>query len=830
MIRALAALFWLFVTPALAATPVLADYAMSRGALTLSASGGVPLTLKDAPAVVAPSGLAPTAWTMQTSGETPTACSVTLTGGTVGHWNLPSDCGSPTPTAAGHTASLNGGPYTFSVTATGPSGTSVAKTLTINITANTYTVSTPTQVSANSTAGLKGIASSLGGKTVALARWSEAAFNGNALVPLKGGSFTAADLSKSLTFSGFVPSSGRITVTSEDTSNRTTVSRIVVTGGGKIDVTALNVHSYLAQYIPSPSDCTGTTPPTCDQHNTTQSQALLFVNGSVTQGWPDDVSFIDMDVGAPTWASDTTQWFQGMRTAGNQVSPFQKIGHLHVSNVRFFQAEDGLAVGDTTNGLFENITIDTIAANFIFIGGKGSTTTTFQDIIEVRPFFHVTKPNDHYDFLQMGNVTNISPNGMTFRRIVLSIANGNEPGAHGTFIDNYKFSGFSTDTITLQDIFSEGVSAVGMTVDAGSGWNVQWNTSVRGQAPSVASGFLVPTMDYSPGGTLSGVFAANFVQLTTTDLTNAFIASGLPAFNTTNYVMGEHFTPPPWSDTNNDQAQRCAYYAQVFANPCAVINYAALTPTQIAAALASAYAPIVHGALWNSANGTYVGAYFPDGTWNNGTSYGAVATAITSFASLPAAQVGQPVVITFQLNGGAPADTIITPAVSGVSGTFAPATVTILSGGAVGSVSFTGSTAGAASITATNNQALTNPAALPVTISADPTPPTSYTQIVSAAAIALGDAADITYTLNHPAALAVTITPGLTGVSGSFSPPTALIPFGQTVGAVSFFPTNVGTASLSATNDNSLANPMAATLPVYPASVSPGGFMRGLGH
>lgn len=105
------------------AAPVVVDQALSFGALTLEGDGGV-----------APSS---------TGGITSASID---SGDASGHWQV-SSAGIFTPTFAGDTANLNGGPYTLGCTFTNASGSDTA-TITINILANTYSYASDSDLTA----------------------------------------------------------------------------------------------------------------------------------------------------------------------------------------------------------------------------------------------------------------------------------------------------------------------------------------------------------------------------------------------------------------------------------------------------------------------------------------------------------------------------------------------------------------------------------------------------------------------------------------------------------------------------------------------------------
>jgi hypothetical protein len=252
-----------------------------------------------------------------------------------------------------------------------------------------------------------------------------------------------------------------------------------------------------------------------------------------------------------------------------------------------------------------------------------------------------------------------------------------------------------------------------------------------------------------------------------------------------------------------------AYYAPYFVNPdVSDVDFDSLTPGEIFDVISTRFGAKLNGLLKN-ADGTYNGAFFPDGTWNDGTVYGATpATSISASAQLSTVTVGQPVTITYQLDAAAVAAVTITPAKSGVSGSFSPSTVVIATGDSSGSTTFTPTTAGTASLTCTNNRSLANPAAIVLPVTAAQVGPTVYTQALNVGAHApLLRAITISYTLDAAAITPVTITPACT-LAGTFtSGSTVVVPFGATAAQATFVPSVAGTATFSATNDSGLTNP-----------------------
>jgi hypothetical protein len=182
------------------------------------------------------------------------------------------------------------------------------------------------------------------------------------------------------------------------------------------------------------------------------------------------------------------------------------------------------------------------------------------------------------------------------------------------------------------------------------------------------------------------------------------------------------------------------------------------------------------------------------------------ATSYSSSESATSGVTGSPVTITYVANGTSTAT--ITPSVSGVSGVFSPTTIS-LNGENNVTVTFTPSTTGTASLTSTNSGSLTNPSALSYSVSSSSA--TAYSSSLSSASGTVGTPVTITFTGNGPST--ATITPSVSGVSGTFSPTTVNLN-GTTGVTVTFTPSATGTATINSTNSGSLSNPSSLTYTV----------------
>lgn len=378
------------------------------------------------------------------------------------------------------------------------------------------------------------------------------------------------------------------------------------------------------------------------------------------------------------------------------------------------------------------------------------------------------------------------PDVIRIRRnvIVRGVGNGTNGAPQGLFATD------SNPPALLEGVDIKNNLVLGLAQNATilactSGPMVQWNTVV------VVAG--------NPGGASSS--------------SNALceLREGVGGLVDRNVYNGYIITQSGVTETENVTITDKSTYADHFAAPV----WGPFTTKEQAIA---AWSALDNGGLLRG-DGTYAGALFPDGSWNDGTQYQATPpTEISQSANLLSVTVGQPITITYQLDAAANQSVTITPDVDGVTGDFSAATVVIGVGDASGEVTFTPSSEGTAQFTATNNRSLANPAAVEVEVTSPVVSPTLFTQVADRTEVSLGGGITVTYTLNAPAVEAVTITPGVTGVAGVFSAATVVIPNGQTSGQVTFSPSSHGEGSLTATDDSGLTDPAAIAITVAPVN------------
>ena len=774
--------------------PVLVDYAgMKRGALTMSACGGVPLGQ----------------FMLQAGSETPTSWSIVQTGGTAGHWTLATDGTSPQPSTAGDNADLNGGPYTFSVTATGPSGVSNTATLTINIVANTYTVSRPTDVDWSKLETKRGTSTDnglLGGKTIAVAR----------------GATTLLNYVNALRFKGYGTHAvgTRITLTSEDTSNRSKVARVMFDGGTtRWDITGLIFESSRAAATGTSSVQTG------------NRMLDIFYSNSVTgkTGSPSDIEIWDCTFGAPSTATDPSQWMTAIYITGTSAGGppsfptpyFTPADNIRIHDVTMNRVCFPFSISSAANCSVKDVIVDRFCGGAGLSGNRQLRYNTFERITLVRPYLNPANKGDHLDFIQPGGGAPTGDYvGNTFKNIYCIIADGTGQ-SQGFFFDDvgkYDYgagnvaTGFAWSATTLRNGFYDGSSSHGFTADYGAGWDVDFVTAIRGAGANVIlqlaawTGASQDAQHASPAlRTSSGTLTTGTVNRSVFQASSGPVATSFSMADTV--ILDTAVGVGSFGTTSTNEAARVAYYAQVFNDPGRAIDYPNLTAAQILAEIRLAYSPKLNGPLMIQSDGTYAGAFFPDGTDNDGSVYGAVGpTAIAISANLSSVTQGRPVTLTYQLNAPATADVTITPTATGLAGSFSAATFIIATGASSGQVTFTPSAAGAVQLGCTNNRSLTNPSAISVTSTAPVATPTAFSQSLSSAAVTLGSQVVVTWSLNAPATSAVTITPAST-LPGTWSAANVVIAIGQTSAYLTFSPSSPGSGQISATDNAGLTDP-----------------------
>lgn len=747
------------------AVPVLQAHTMRRGEFTKSGWASVLLDQF-----------------MLVSGSPIISWSITLTGGTAGHWNLPTTGGCPTPTATGDTANLNGGPYTFNVTATNADGTSAAAVLTINIVSNTYTISTRTEGRTSISTGTDGgvaIKTVLGGRTIALALGH------------------AVPLTSDFTFRGLDVHSPACTITSEfPDGTRTTLPQIVFQGCANITTEKLEFELYLD---PSNVD------------DNAQNRGMLFCDYNAT--FPtlfQNMVFQDLDCGAPA-GTLLNQWCSLIVVEGNGLN---QAGPITLTNVRAYRIKDGIRLTSVKDSSFTDYSINRFCGNAHFNVGALSNNL-FEDGTIIGAYINPINPSDHRDFHQQGGPVGgaiISDTTDTTYRRMLYIKGDGNGYAQGIFFNDVGYysptgglTGKYQNNVTAENCFCDSAAQQGLVFDAGFGWTARRNTAIRGPDPDsdlwltpnyIMSGGVPNTAAYWTGTVTNNVFNRNGMTALITSADNKVL----------NDIVGQ---PSGWSSqTYNNATETNTYNANFFQDPDRVIDYENGTVAQIIADIKAAYSPIESGSLMN-VDGTYAGAFFPDGTFNDGSVY--QLTPPTSYTITPndtEVLVGESVQVTIQLDAAANVEIDFTPTLSGVTGSFSPALPSIPIGQASVVTTFTPTSAGTATIGMENGGGLPEPSTFQVTVNSPASGPTTYTQAASPSPYSPFPAGiTLTYTLDAPAVATVTITPACT-LAGSFvSGSTVTITSGNSTGTATFAPTTTGTATFSATNGNGLANP-----------------------
>jgi len=755
------------------AAPVLQDWTMRRGALTLApsaslAGGGVPMA-----------GL------MQTGGDTVVTWSVTSGDMTGLQINA---------TTGALTASTNGGfgqvtiDRTLVIRATNVDGFDEA-TLTVVCVANAYSVSNIADTASSGT-GTTARKAGMGGKTLMFSYGMD--------VNLAGGT-SRVDIN------AYNTHTGRFTITSEFVdaeANYTTLRLFRITNSStRIDAEKLRFAPYLAS---------------SNSSSNAQNTGALTITGSSS-----DITLTDVGGGAPS-GTLIQQWYTGLSisTASNVTA----------TNMRWFQCKNAISLGECTGCTISDFVVDTFASSGVFAGGNVFSNNTIENGIIVRGYRNPIDVGDHTDNFQFGGADparSASYDGNVGRNVRFYQVNSN--GAQqGPFFDDVGytnesgFTGYGQNNWVVENLAGD-FFKLNPTTDVGTGWALRNSSYWRSlssedlglafpaiNSPAIAANMFNPTFtcpwdDTKTTGLATGIVAMN-VALTS--------AGQFGDWDANNYTfLNDHGAlPASVNQTTQVPADLAAYYvaADTFADPASAVgvDWAPMSAEEIDTLMNACFRAKLNGALKN-ADGTYKGMWFPDGTLNDGTVYQLTPpAAITSSIAVTEAVVGQPVEVTFQLDAVANQSVSIDPGVSGVAGTFSPDPVSIAISEATGTTTFTPTSAGTASITCANNRSLTNPTAITLPVTAPAVDPTLFTQVAGRPVIALGQSVVITYTLDEIATSDVVITPAAS-IAGAFSPTTALIGFGSLTGTTTFTPSTFGTVSISATNDSALANPSA---------------------
>lgn len=147
---------------------------------------------------------------------------------------------------------------------------------------------------------------------------------------------------------------------------------------------------------------------------------------------------------------------------------------------------------------------------------------------------------------------------------------------------------------------------------------------------------------------------------------------------------------------------------------------------------------------------------------------------------------------------------IVTPADGGAGGTFTPTTKSLTTGSPTGTFTYTAASAGAKTISATNNGSLTNPSNITYTASSA----SATATVVSGPSSGTVGVASTNFTASANGVISgtVVITPADGGAGGTFSPTTVSISAGSPTATFTYTAASAGAKTLSFTNSGSLTN------------------------
>lgn len=440
------------------------------------------------------------------------------------------------------------------------------------------------------------------------------------------------------------------------------------------------------------------------------------------------------------------------------------------------------------NGIFDGIT--TVVDNNVFVGPYVDCVDIGGNYNQISRNFardFNDKPGSHSDFMQHAGYSDGVSHGPTldvYENVVLAFGPTSEPQAV-IFVTDVSAPATTTGVNAYNNIILTGGGPNPIRIQNSVGPLATRNTNIIAADYPLIGGTAQAKISFFGTVGVGGTVTQNYTNLIETDQ-----QTGTP-------TVADNKVVSPGSAAAYQEAFP-NYAWGPFTTKAQVI--AALTPT-------AGVSVDVGGAML--ADGRYVGALFPDGSWNDGTVFnGTPATLLTASASSSTTTTGQPVNITIQADAPVSGNVAVDVSIAGVTGSASPDPATILSGTVSKVTAFTPTSAGTATLTFTNDGGLTNPDPVVITVNAPSVEPTAYTMTASQSTTTLGVQITITFVLNAPATDAVTITGAFSGVSGAWTGgSTVVIPNGDTTGQLVWAGSSTGTATFSATNDFGLPNP-----------------------
>jgi hypothetical protein len=775
------------------AAPVLQNATLYRGADTKSGAAGINLA---APMLV--------------SGEV-TSWSITQIGGTVGHWsNTATDGTCPTPNGTGDTANLNGGPYVFSVTATNADGTSAAATLTIEIRANTFTISKRSELIGVVPLGGDSRASLIAGKTLEFARYStDLGVDGAGAITFKF--WRATEASPML-------------VMHEDYSDPCPLARIVWRHCAYLDFVSIRVTEGRR---------------TTQLLNSYASEKNFSFEGGSTTGAVGNINIRLLDTFGPCGVDGPTDPTLGLTALYFGTGP-----------VTGFEAYNFECYG-ISNGIFQNTNLSItatfhgrtvlrrISANGLRLSGAPAVFTMhFDHLVVMSPTIDSYYAGVHVDVFQPDNGSDVS--GLTIDLLQGIVADGNLGAMQGIFSGNEADPSKLGVTIGAAELVIRNVA--GMSVagfDATHLFSARHVTILKqisgpyGFDTYNAEGELIsansPQYAFDPNVLLNAAMDAAHVTFE-----KAWVyGQALAPTGAIGSTVIQNFDDPDVSAYFPNAAWICSpTLASTIAANGTVQNYMGVddsrwhgTVDEVLAYVAQALTPVEGGALMNP-DGTYNGSRFPDGTLNDGSVYASsgAPTTVTITPELTTVTQGAPFVVQYVLNSPATEIVTITPGSSGVAGSYSAATVAIPVGQTAASLTFTPTATGSLTLSATDDRGLTGPTSVVVTVQA--VSPTTFALSLDRSVTLRNSAVTVFVLLDADATEEVTITLNATGLTGAFSAGTAVIPVGQRAASVTYTPTAVSTGSISATDNRGLTDPSAVPLQVAQGNATRGNLRR----
>jgi hypothetical protein len=337
---------------------------------------------------------------MWEGGDAPETWTLTRTSGTAGHFTEPTDGTFPTPTTTGDAAGLNGGPYVYNVVAHAAAGDSNVAELTINVRANTFTISKRSEITTVLSAGING-------KTVEFAEGST--------------DLALSTMAAPMTFLRWRSASG-CTIKHENAANKCPIGNL-----------------YIRLPLNLTFDGVFVTPQARTSAGASEKAVQILTS---SPGVGESESSVHFEGCGITGAANTATTVWGVYfvtgAGGNLTATTNNWSSTWVSNDLYYNNNANASLIVTHSGITD-LRYFTKNADRVDPGTSGTLNVTYAHRRIMTPRFDATQSSVHADGFQLN--ANESCSGIVYDRYTVILADGDSSACQGFFTSNGGFVG-----------------------------------------------------------------------------------------------------------------------------------------------------------------------------------------------------------------------------------------------------------------------------------------------------------------------------------------------------------------------------------------------------